>query len=95
MSVGYSVDKSALDGIAGSTVQSLRDLLDQVNRVKVWLDATSDATLTGLGYSAGEITTLRAAFTDLDNLRKVARGQQAQTPASDFFFNASKLLGVR
>lgn len=98
MSVGFPADKGTIDQRAGSLAWQLRETLNQVQLVKAWLDSKTDAELGtsgGLGYSAGEITTLRAAYTDLDNLRKVAHAQGTQAVANDFFFNAGKLLGVQ
>lgn len=95
MSVGLPVDKVKLDDRTGSLVWQLRETLTQCQNMKAWLDARSDAELTALGYTAADITLLRASFTDLDNLRKVARGLAAQPGANDFFFNAGKLTGLQ
>ncbi len=35
-----------------------------------------------------------ASFADMTNLAAVARGQQAQPGASNFFYNAARLMGV-
>jgi hypothetical protein len=94
MPVGIPVDKSTLDTTAGRTVLQLAQTFDQVVRLKNWLDAKTDAELLALGYVAAEITLLRASFTDLSNLVKVARGQGTQAAANDFFFNARKLTGL-
>lgn len=95
MSLGLPADKNTIDNRAGTLVLTLRQVLDQCTTMKAWLDSQTDTQLgtSGIGYQAAEITTLRASFTDLDNLRKVAHGLQAQSPASDFFFNAGKLTG--
>jgi hypothetical protein len=95
MSVGFSTDKNAVDQRAGSLTLQLRTVFDQIQAMKVWLDAQSDVTLQGLGYTAGDITILRASFTDLDNLRKIAHAQGTQASTNDFFFNAGKLTGVQ
>jgi hypothetical protein len=95
MSVGFPSDKITVDQRVGGLAFNLRATLDQIQTVKTWLDSKLDSDLTGLGYSAAEVTTMRAAFTDMDNLRKVAHGLQAQPGASDFFFNASKLTGLQ
>jgi hypothetical protein len=94
MGVGFPVDKGTLDQRVGSLAWQLRATFEQIQLVKGFLDAQSDAALTALGYSAADITLLRASYTDLDNLRKVALGLQA-TGASNFFFNAGKLTGVQ
>lgn len=95
MSVGFSADKAAIDQRAGSLTYQLRETFNQVQTVKAWLDSKLDSDLTALGYSSAEVTTLRAAFTDLDNLRKVAHAQGTQAAANDFFFNAGKLTGLQ
>jgi hypothetical protein len=74
---------------------SLRSTFEQIAVVKAWLDSQTDAQLTALGYSAAEITLLRASYTDLNNLGKIAHAQATQPAANDFFFNAGKLLGVQ
>jgi hypothetical protein len=95
MSVGFTTDKGTVDQRAGSLAWQLRSTLDQIQLMKAWLDAQADVVLTNLGYATADITLLRAAYTDLDNLRKVAHGLQAQPGASDFFFNAGKLTGLQ
>lgn len=95
MAVGFPVDKNTIDQRVGALAFQLRSTLDQVQIVKVWLDGKLDSDLTALGYAAGDITVLRAAYTDLDNLRKVAHAQGTQAVANDFFFNAGKLTGVQ
>lgn len=96
MAVGFAVAKTDVDQRAGGLVQQLWQVLDDIRRQKLWLDdaAHNDAFLTGLGYSAGEISTLRAAFTDLDKLRQVAHAAATQAAVNDFFFNAKNLTGV-
>jgi hypothetical protein len=93
LSVGLSVNQATIDSRAGNLVLQIRQLLTDCQTFKTWLDTQSDAALTNLGYVAADVTLLRASFTDLDNLAKVAHGLQA-TGASDFFFNAKKLTGV-
>jgi hypothetical protein len=95
MSVGFPVDKNTVDQRVGSLAWQLRSTFEQIAVVKAWLDSQTDAQLTALGYSAAEITLLRAAYTDLSNLGKIAHAQATQPAANDFFFNAGKLLGVQ
>jgi hypothetical protein len=99
MSVGYPADKATIDQRVGALAFNLRATLDQIQTVKTWLDSQTDAQLNNLGYSgsasSGDVQTLRNSFTDMDNLRKVARGLQAQPAASDFFFNAKNLTGLQ
>lgn len=92
--LGFPTDKGNIDNRAGFLALTLRDTLADVVTVKTWLDSKQDADLTGLGYSSGEVTTLRAAFTDMAKLASIARGQEVQAAASDFFWNAKHLTGL-
>lgn len=97
MSAGYPITKIDLDNRMGGAVVALRDALIAIVSLKAELDDTSilpDATLTTLGYSAGEITTIRASFTDLKKLSDISRAAATQSPANDFWFNAKLLAGV-
>lgn len=94
MAVGFPQDRSAIDNRAGALATNARDLLTQIANFKVFLDSKIDTELNALSYTAAEITLLRAAFTDLDNLRKVATGAQSQPAASNFLFNSNKIVGV-
>lgn len=97
MSIGYPITKTGLDNLMGGLVVNVRDSLNAVVAFKALLDDTTvlpDAVLTGLGYGSGEITTIRASFTDLKKLSDVARAAATQSPASDFWFNAKLLAGT-
>lgn len=96
MSVGFPVTKQEVDNRAGQLVVQLRDTLADVVAFKAWLDSatTTDAFLQGLGYTAGEVTLLRASYTDLKKLSDVSHAQAVQAAPSDFFFNAKVLAGV-
>lgn len=94
MAVGYLADKATIDNRTGQLVQTLRETFTGINRAKLFLDSLTDPNLTALGYSAGDITLLRASMTDLENLRLTAIGSRTQPSASNFFFNADKLTGI-
>lgn len=97
MSTGYPITKLDLDNKMGALAVALRDDLNDCVTFKAILDDTSilpDATLTGLGYSSGEITQIRAAFTALAKLSDIARGTTTQSPANDFWFDAKHLAGL-
>ena len=98
MSIGFGRTKADLDVRMGTIVVNIRDALKQAAAMKALLDNTNifanDQALIDLGYSAGEVTTIRAAFTALNTLNSVANGNAAQTPANNFFFDAQKLTGV-
>jgi len=95
MAVGWASDKLAVDSQAGQLVFDVRESLRKIGEFKLWLDGQSDADLTARGYSAGEVTVLRAGIFDLDKLRQIALGQAQQVGNNNFFFNAGKLTGVR
>ena len=94
MAAGRNVTKTDLDNqLAGLALQGY-DWLGRVERLKAWLDTKTEGDLVALGYSAGDVTLMKAAYTDLNNLSQTAKGQRTQTPASDFFFNAKQLWGT-
>lgn len=97
MAIGYPITKIGLDNTMGGLVVGLRDALNACVAFKANLDDTAilpDAVLTSLGYGSGEITTIRASFTDLKKLSDIARAAATQSPASDFWFNAKLLAGT-
>lgn len=94
MAAGFQVTKDALNQRLGSVVVAGESWFEDVERVAAWLAATPDATLTALGFTTDDVAQVKSAFADLDNLRLTAYGQRAQTPASNFFFWASKLRGI-
>lgn len=97
MAAGYAIDKVGLDNRMGALIAALRTDLQNIVEFKALLDDTTilpDATLTTLGYTAGEITTLRAAFTDLKKLSDIAGNLAVQAATNDFWFNAKHLTGL-
>ena len=84
MTVGIYSNKSDVDVRAGQLVQTVRDNLTAVGNFKLWLDAQTDQALTALGYTGGDIATLRSTFTDLDKLRQIYLGTATASPAYDF-----------
>lgn len=98
MSVGFTLGKADIDIKAGSLVVEVRNALDRCKQMCDLLNNTNvvpnDAFLTGLGYTSGEVTTLRAAFTDLKALYNVSHANGTVGSNNDFFFNAQKLTGV-
>lgn len=99
MSVGFLANKAAIDSQAGSLVVAARDSLYKCSQFCAWLQATqqSDANLIALGYIQAEVTTLKAAFTDLGgtgiSLYNIAHGGTLPGGPNNFFFNAQLLTG--
>jgi hypothetical protein len=98
VSVGFTLTKQDIDGRAGQLVMALRDDLYRINQMNTLLLDTSifadNAAIAALGYTAGEVTTLKAAFADLNQLYLVAHAQATQGATNDFFFNAKHLVGL-
>lgn len=97
MSIGYPINKTDLDNSMGRMIINVRDSLKTCVAFKVLLDDTTilpDATLTTLGYSSGEITSIRAAFTAMNNLNNIGHGTGTQASTNDFFFDAKHLTGI-
>jgi hypothetical protein len=96
MSVGFPVAKTDVDQQAANIALQVKRSLQAAHDWKAWLDDAIhvDSYLTGLGYVAGDITTLRAAAADLDKLYQVAHALATQAATNDFFFNAKSLLGT-
>ena len=94
MTVGFPLTKDQLDTRLGQVALSVRNGLSDAVQVKALIDGQTDAALIALGYTQAEVTLMRAAYTDLYNLNRVATAQAAQPAANDFFFNAKKLLGI-
>ena len=98
MSIGLTLTKVDIDQRAAAVVLATRDSLRRCAEMCNLLNDTSifanDAALTGLGYSAGEVTQLRAAFTDLKKLNDIAGAAATQSATNDFWFNAKHLTGV-
>lgn len=100
MTVGYPVNKAVIDSRAGYLVKTLRDVFDGIQTLKGVLDGLTTDQLVAMGYvenvgtGVTEVSWLKSGITDLAALAAVANGQQAQTPANDFFFWADRLTGV-
>lgn len=98
MSVGYTFTKADIDQRAGGLVVAVRDALLRARDFNALLNNTqivpNDAFLTAMGYTSGEVTTLRAAFTDMNSLYNVSHAAGTVPSNNDFFFSAQKLTGV-
>lgn len=97
MSAGYPITKAGLDSTIGQETGAVWASLAAASARNTWLNDTahSDANLlTPLGYSGSEITTLRAAFTDLNKLWQISHAAATQASVNDFFFSAKLLGGV-
>lgn len=74
MSLGYLVTKNDVDSKVASLALTLRTNFDAVRNFKIWLDTKTDPDLTAMGYTSGEVATLRSATADMDELRRIYEG---------------------
>jgi hypothetical protein len=94
MSIGFPQGKEDINQRAGQVAVQLRDDLLRANQLKAFVDGKTDAQLLALGFVQGEVDTLRASATDMNNLFLIAHAQGTQASVNDFFFNAKNLTGV-
>jgi hypothetical protein len=98
MTIGLPLDQAGINARAGSLAIALRDALRQCADFSDLLSNTqiiaNAQALINMGFTAGEVTTLRAAFTDAKALRLVATGAATQGSLNNFFFNLQKLMGT-
>jgi hypothetical protein len=95
MAVGFPSDKTAVDARSGDLARRTRDLFTDIERMDRWLAGQTNQELEALGYTAEDVTLLRAAMTDLNALRLVATGQEVgPTAINDFLFWSNQILGV-
>jgi hypothetical protein len=94
MTVGYAVTKNDIDSTVGSLALTLRTNFDHIRNFKILLDTKTDPDLTGLGYTAGEVATLRSATADMDQLRTIYEGLVNLGSAKDFRTFTKLVVGV-
>lgn len=94
MSLGFSTLKTDIDARSGQLSLTLRDTLRQIQIFEAWLAGTADATLTGMGYTSGEVAILKSAYVDMDKLRTVYEGTATQATTYDFRQFSKQLTGV-
>lgn len=92
---GVRLTKDRIDDILGQALADVNASLNEANRLRDdFLQPRTDQELIDLGYSVAEISTLRGAFGDMDQLVKIYRGNQALVDAKDFRSFAKKLWGL-
>lgn len=91
---GYPKDKSSIDSIMGELAQSVNRNFRRASQLKTELDAYTDQQLTTAGYSAGEVTAIRAFATDLLQLSTIYSGAASLASAKDFRTSLRPLWGV-
>jgi hypothetical protein len=95
MAVGLPVTKSEIDSRAGDIARSFQRLGGDVATLKGYLDATPEADLIALGYTAGDVPILKSAIADLHQLLvTIGTGKEALAAPKDFTQFARQLWGV-
>ena len=104
MAAGFEVTKADLDRRMGTSVIAVRDAFVQVEKIDQYLDRMTDEELTTLGYTGGEIATIKSAWMLAPMLVIwpigvmltwwVAQGLAAQPSAIDFFAHGRRLTGL-
>lgn len=94
MAVGYPKNKDSIDNIVGELSQSINRNFRRAIQLKAELDAYTDGQLTGAGYTAGEVTVLRALVADLSQLNNIYTGAATLGAAKDFRASLRPLWGV-
>lgn len=94
MAVGIAVTKAQIDEWVGTGARDLKLAVERVLAVKAWLDTQPDADLTVLGYSVGDIATLRSAYADLAQYAALFDGVETLATAKDFRVFAQRIWGL-
>lgn len=96
MAVGIQPSRLDVDNTAGNIARDVKSLLSRASAMATWLDSKTDQELQvpPYSYSQTEVTTLRAAFDDLQLIVGVFTGQAALPVAKDFRADLSKLWGI-
>jgi len=92
--LGYPVTQNDVNSNAGAMALTLRNNFDAIRHMKLWLDTRTEQDLTALGYTAGEVAQLKAAFADMDQLRIIWEGGATLPTAKDFRAFAKLLTGA-
>jgi hypothetical protein len=98
VTIGYAITKADLDNRMGAAVVNLREAFRTCESIFQLLQdttmlPTSVMTTAPLGYTAGEDTQIRAAFTAIHNLYLFSKNQTT-TAMTDFWFDAKHLANL-
>lgn len=95
MAIGYPKNKDSVDNVAGELAVSINRNFRRVAQLKTELDSFTDTQLqNGLGYTAGEVSQLRAFVTDLTQLNGIYTGAANLSVAKDFRPSLRPIWGV-
>lgn len=84
MSVGPNPSKLEIDSALGVVMTDLHMVMLRVVQLKFWLDGVPDADLTTLGYSSTDISNMRSAVADGNQIAGIFDGAATLAVAKDF-----------
>lgn len=93
MAVGQQPTKQDIDFQCGQLVRELDNLFYRIGKFKAWLDTKTEQDLTAMGYTAGDVATLKSAYAQITQGWAVMNGQATQAEANDFLYFAHQLVG--
>lgn len=94
MSVGLVVTKVEIDSRAGDLARSFQRAFLHIPILKSYLDATPDSDLIAMGYTQTEVTNLKTAINELNQLMTIWNGTVNLTVAKDFKVFVSRIWGL-
>lgn len=80
MSVGFVVSKGEIDSRMGDLARTFQKLFRDEVIMKSYFDSTPDVDLQALGFTGGEVATLKSAIADLEELRTISLGGPLAAP---------------
>lgn len=92
--VGIQVTKGEIDSRMGQMARDFQGVFSDLQILKSFFDATLDADLVALGYTAGEVAVLKSAIADMFQLYQISIGAQNLTNAKNFTTFLRQLWGV-
>lgn len=94
MTIGIALTKGQLDTDVGAAALELVKLLRVIDQLQELFLIHADADFTALGYTAGEVATMKSAWlTDAPQLAQIVRGLAALPVAKDFRANIDLMMG--
>lgn len=96
MAIGIQQTGQDINAWAGKIALEVEMTMVQIQHMQAFLVATPDTTLEAAPYSlaAGDVSTLKSAFTDLNTLANIYLGTASQTTPYDFRTFSKQLRGA-
>lgn len=94
MPVGATYTKDEINNTAGQIARQVFAAFESVEQFKVFLDTKPDADLIALSFTQAEVTLLKSAIGDLEQLSNIFLGQVNLASVKDFTTFAKQLIGT-